>query len=118
MQIDAMTARFWEYLNGDWVKITLRPGQKLAWFTGGPTDEGFYSEYHTWEHTGTHIVSELSTSARDCDGPLETDSVYTCHIGNLDGLRHSRLPADVLGTPQWETVSRSQRDRFAEAMGY
>lgn len=35
-----MNIRFWEFINGDHVKLTLQPGQRLAWDQFERTDEG------------------------------------------------------------------------------
>ena len=54
-----MNARFWIWWNGDWVKITLRPGQSIAMRCGGATDEGFNVESSGYEHDGDRVTSWL-----------------------------------------------------------
>ena len=41
-------ARFWQWINGGPVKITLRPGQTITHYVGGSTDEGYERTWHKW----------------------------------------------------------------------
>ena len=62
------TARFWEWLNGGWVKISLRPGQKLTHFAYEDTDEGWSAASRTWENMNGYVEREYHCDSRDCDG--------------------------------------------------
>jgi len=115
MKEQQINARFWVYENGADVQITLRPGQRVQFVTGGPTDEGFSWTETTLRFDGHTVRRETYTSSSDCDGPHEHWFVTTCNLLDLrshtyDGAEHRY--------PLWETVSASQRDHFAEAMGY
>ena len=109
-------ARFWEYINGDYVKLTLRPGQSLSWSTGYRTEEGWHSEGAQWTHTGDGVSCQSGTDGVDCDGRLST---HCDSFVPLDKLRE-RPDAEGLGIlfPQWEKIDGGQRDYAAEAAGY
>lgn len=119
-------ARFWTWENGGWVKLTLKPGQTLRYCKGAPDEEGWWwfgqeFEYDTDECV---IVSRYSSAACDCDGPIERYSESECPLSDLQARPPE--PADPeWGTeeipvprPEWRKVSASQRDYYAEAMGY
>jgi len=112
-------ARFWEWLNGNPVKITLKPGQSLRWGQWRRTEEGYHQEslrwfYPDWLPTPC-IGLEMATDGRDCDGRLSTYTELTCDLEELmaNHNRHSGLDM-----PNWHRVSARQRDYQAEAAGY
>lgn len=121
-------ARFWVYINGGPVKLTLRPGQRLSWHRAWSHDEGWSSESHTWEYEDHFVIEYIENDGTDCDGRLTQVSSWLC---NVELLKSGHKPfcdewltaeerefyVDVV-YPQWERVSASQRDEFAEAMGY
>ncbi len=113
-------ARFWIWANG-WVKITLRPGQRLTHESGGPTDEGFSYTAETWTHEGDHVRSEWEVNASDCDGRLDRGGASCCP---LDKLRARDMHAEGfqenvgIFAPEWQDAGRYQRDYAAEAAGY
>ena len=118
-------ARFWYYIcphggRSGPVKITLKPSQTLGWYSGGPTDEGWSFVTEFWKHEGDYVENETIVDGRDCDGRLTR-----CHVcvAKIDEL--AVRPAVVttkddrsLRYPQWKQESASQRDAYAEAMGY
>lgn len=112
-------ARFWIwYSAGDcWVKLTLRPFQRLNIVSGGPNEEGYSHTVKSYEHEGDVVVSEKVTNASDCDGPLMTGGKWVCPIKELR-VDEERLLSDGVLRPKWRTVKRWQHDQFAEAMGY
>jgi hypothetical protein len=61
-------ARFLSYVNGDWVKITLKPEQQLTWRWYCRTEEGYAAGGSTWTHEGDHVREEQASDGRDCDG--------------------------------------------------
>lgn len=124
-------ARFWVYVNGGPVKITLRPGQQLSWSCGGPTDEGWSRESETWgydceDHVG-EVFRQWCHDGRDCDGRLTREGEDVCDLADLrrewpgglddmsqaerDGWRDVRWPA-------WRKAKSCQYDEYAEAAGY
>ena len=115
-------ARFWEYINEDYVKITLRPEQMLEWSISGPTDEGWAWEYHSWSHEGSCIKHECDTAARDCDGRFDQNTKSQTSVTKLVDHAAYQEPLDHVGNvimlPSWEPVTSSQRDYTAEAAGY
>lgn len=104
-----MNARFWIWHHEDWVKVTLKLGQKIELRYGSRTDEGFFCMVETYEHTGEGLVSTSTEWGRDCDGPYERR--YD-HYAAIRELKHNN------GRPKWQRTSSSQRDIYAEAMGY
>jgi hypothetical protein len=118
-----MNARFWDYCNGTWTKITLRPGQLRQWHEYHPTDEGFSATKRYWDYNeerGIVHFCEVS-KARDCDGLFER--VHEC-CARLDELAVKTPYTDPgeepkpFKVPHWTDLGGSQRDHSAEAMGY
>lgn len=105
-----MNARFQVFLNGQEVKITLRPGEATGWRTARMTEEGWESEDRYWHHQGDRVVSEIATDGVDCDGRLSSYYRCSCPV--------ERLRSGYEGFPDWEKEEAGQRDYFAEAMGY
>ena len=89
--------------------ITLKLGQSLSHYTGGPTDEGWSSHEVTWTYNAPReIAREYYSDGVDCDGRLSS-----CGENVWDGQELNEW-----GYPAWQDVSHSQRDYSAEAMGY
>lgn len=114
-------ARFWEWINGGWVKLTLRPEQMLEWYRWARHDEGWSSESIQWKHAMDRVVRESETDGTDCDGRLTQRTVTECLLERLTlctAHKSSEREWTPVGVPEWEQVEASQRDYFAEAMGY
>lgn len=107
-------ARFWVVLLDDPVKITLRPGQRLHWSTWSPDEEGWSSRLEEFEHAGDRVYWRSRTDGVDCDGRL---TQYWEGSATLENLAIVDLEQGLL-QPSWENEKSSQRDYFAEAMGY
>lgn len=114
-----MNARFWIYLNGGPVKLTLKPGQTLRWHTSGPTGEGWHAEGEEWFFDGCTLWKSWWSDGQDCDGRLQQYGVSTCPVDKLavrDLSEFSEFAGILL--PEWQGVDAGQRDEYAEAMGY
>lgn len=109
-------ARFWTWINGQTTKVTLRPGQSLSHYQWERTDEGWSSEFHSWEYTDNLIRRYCVSDGRDCDGRLTQEQVAECPVVDL-ASGYSDLEERVR-YPEWTEEGRSQRDEYAEAMGY
>lgn len=123
------TYRFWDYVNGDYCRLTIREGQTLRFGGGGPCDEGYSYTYCAYWIDGDWLYSTQETSARDCDGRSDTRATHRCHIGRLtrrmplqsdpDSIQAANgqvLPVRLPGA--WYTVRHDRRDYAAEAAGY
>ena len=112
-----MNARFWVYVNGGDVKLTLRPGRSLSWGRSWRHDEGWSSEdYAWWCKKGTEAVGRLySTDGTDCDGRMSTCTETRCRY---DKLQSYQVDDNPIRYPEWERLSQGQRDYQAEAAGY
>lgn len=117
-------ARFWEFLNGGWVKITLRPDQRVTVYSGGPCDEGYHWKRESWTHEGDHVAYRWATDSKDCDGRYQDDGKLCCALADLrarDAL-DPELPDATIAPhrwlPVWGRARRSFRDFTAEAAGY
>ncbi len=108
-----INARFWEWINDDWVKITLKPGQVLEWSQGYPTEEGWHRESRLWSHEGKQIRYYGQTDGVDCDGRLTNNYEFVAKINELD----TRVRGDYT-LPKWTEVASSQYDQFAQMAGY
>ena len=107
-------ARFWDYINGDHVKITLAPDCEHRHRRFAETEEGFCSEINVWEHSGDSVTRHCYTRSRDCDGLYEREYRDTCKLGEL----RARHIVDMPPMPQWTNEKESQRDHTAESMNY
>ena len=85
---------------GKHVVICLKKGQSFEVHTHHRTDEGYDSTYDVYHFDGRALTHGYGSHGCDCDGPLE---------------RHYTR---VNTSGQWEHISSSQRDHYAEAMGY
>lgn len=132
MKQNPPNARFWAWHRGSWVKITLRPGQSLHCFYSSRDEEGWSSELEEWNHEGDIIVRNWANDGRDCDGRLSHSGRDKCLLVNLRRIQAYHDPTagatgrlawlDERGRriyrPDWQKVSRMQRDYASEAMGY
>jgi hypothetical protein len=109
-----INARFWVWYGGDWVKLTLRPGDRREVTGGVSTDEGYSCMSEVYEHLGDRVRSELSQWGRDCDGRYEYSSDAECPITEL----RAREGHDGTPIPEWRQVFAGQRDYTAEMAGY
>jgi len=107
-------ARFWAYINGSNVKITIEPGRSLHRYVAYPHDEGWSSLYERWTHEGDKVVREIYTDGRDCDGRFQSSRTMHCMLDDLADIH------EISGEnyPAWTTDGSSQRDYAAESMGY
>jgi hypothetical protein len=112
----ATNARFWEYVNGDYVKVTLAPGQGLEWHASERTEEGWRSEYKRWVHDGERVLCDVVTAERDCDGRLDRSWEGCCFLTEL--LYQEAYGDESVMVPRWRELSRGQRDYEAEKAGY
>lgn len=126
-----MTARFWTFHNGDWVKLSLRPEQTLATYHYQRDEEGYSSQSVVWTHNGLGVFRETSTRGRDCDGvrsstfedycPMRRLAHVPCVDRTYDGAEtpeHDEKGAPMR-RPRWtESAPTRCYDQYAEAAGY
>ncbi len=125
------TARWWEWINDGWVKLTLKPDEVLEWHRGGLTDEGWTSEGLRWEYDADfgYIERSYSSDSQDCDGRHGYYSDTRAHISRLrwrepvitdkeeqDPDYDSRYGEVLL--PDWEKHTSRNYDQYAEMDGY
>jgi hypothetical protein len=115
------TARFWQWVNGDWVKLSLRAGESRTWSRFWHTQEGWSSEGARWTHSGDRVTRQSATDGTDCDGRHEWAGEDECP---LDQLAAYKIEAGGIfawvppGIPEWRVIGARHRDHFAEAAGY
>lgn len=112
-----MNARFWIFHNLDWVKITLRPGQKIEFCHFEHTDEGFASSADRYENCGDFLLHSWMHDGRDCDGRHSDSGERECRMDMLEADFTWDETVDVR-LPLWSKVESRQYDQFAEAAGY
>lgn len=114
MRQNPPNARFWIRYNCDWVKLTIQPGKSVQFGFSRPTEEGYHSESWRFDHDYNDVTRSIESNSSDCDGPLDTFTKYRAKIDELaDDMSMSGVRF-----PLWEKVNASQRDHFAERMGY
>jgi hypothetical protein len=115
------TARFWDWVGGSMVRISLQDGEVRRWSKGGTTDEGWSSEILEWRREGSVVYFESVIDGRDCDGRLCETSKYQC---SLDNLATREVKGEGLGLdgdyllPTWERVGGEVYDEYARMAGY
>lgn len=110
-----MNARFLAFINGDWVKITLKPEQELSWGWSYRTEEGYSAGEYTWTHEGDKIRRAVETDSRDCDGRHGESYEDVCSIGELQSLPSYSGES----VPNWKkSKERRIYDQYARMMGY
>ncbi len=115
------TARFWDWTDGCWVKLSIRPGAALHRTTGGPHEEGYSYTAEQWHHTGTGVRYERYTWGRDCDGRHESSAEAYCPLADLAAVllnSQDGLGTEAIRRPDWQPGESYQRDHTAEAAGY
>jgi hypothetical protein len=111
-------ARFWVFINGSHVKLTVKPDVILRWERYERTDEGYSFCGESWalSSDGLVVIRETFSDGRDCDGRLETghtaiastDPFTFRHCYQFEGMR-----------PDWKDDGPGwQRDEYAEAANY
>tara|TARA_R110000868_G_scaffold145660_2_gene365990 strand:- start:3053 stop:3430 length:378 start_codon:yes stop_codon:yes gene_type:complete len=109
-------ARFWTWVNNGPVKITLRPNQTLRHHSCCDTDEGWSADSEVWTLRDGVVERELVSDGVDCDGRLTQYHSDECPIQDLHD--HEAYEAEDYMVPDWNVVSASQYDQFAQAAGY
>jgi len=126
-QVAPINARFWTYWNGDFVKLTLKPGDAILLYVSGQTDEGYESEAKSYTHQGNEVTFLIDSSGRDCDGPSASHETLVCALAELHSgctppgqklHRSDCEPPETIIYPNWRLVDSYERDVFAERMGY
>jgi hypothetical protein len=112
-----MNARFWVFVNGNDVKLTLKPGQGLQWGKSWRHDEGWSSEDYYWRYPkdGGVIFRSHGTDGTDCDGRMSTIHESFCFP---EDLQAHFVDEDTPMLPKWERINSRQRDYQAERAGY
>ena len=113
--------RFLVFINGDDVKLTLRPGQTLHHYQGGPTEEGWSSYAESWYlSSDSQVLTRESVSdGVDCDGRLTRYSTdYADADPDTFHSGHDPYKTRPALFPYWKEGESSQRDQYAELAGY
>lgn len=98
------------------VKVTLQPGEVVAYRNTYDNGEGLTCEGAVIHHEGHQLKAVFFSMGSDCDGPHSSAFTAICPIENIASL----IDPDEQGLllPAWEPVSSEQRDAYAEAMNY
>jgi hypothetical protein len=112
---DIPRVRFWTFVNGGAVKLSLGKDESLAYWRGGPTDEGRLSVWTTWWFDGTDLHRRIERTETDCDGRVSNESHDTVPA---EEVTHHPIDGNDHPTPDWRNTYRQNRDYTAEAAGY
>jgi hypothetical protein len=113
-EYEGKTARFWVFVNGDAVKLSLRKGQTLSYSVGCSTDEGWERTTYVWEFDGQFVSEQYDWDGRDCDGRMSRSAEYVCHVEELPNGNET----ECAKYPLWKEAKSERRDFAAEAAGY
>lgn len=117
-------ARFWTWINGGWVKLTLKPGERNRWWFGQTDSEGWFREHYSWEYkphalADVRVVCTIDTESLDCDGRYDHHTEMECNIERIRGRKvECAESGETYYCPDWIKVGSSQRDYAAEKAGY
>jgi hypothetical protein len=112
-----MAIKIWTYWNDSPVKLAIDE-REIRLETGGAHEEGWSRESETFWREGDFIYRDCESEGRDCDGRSSSRTLLRCHVSQI-AMRGVPLDdARGLRFPEWEPVTRSQRDYNAEAAGY
>lgn len=96
--------------------VTLTEGaHPLVLSMSRPTEEGWEYEEHSFMYESGVIYRESASGGCDCDGRIDHYQSDCCPDTEVFG-RLSPNKKNIL--PAWRDVKRSQRDQYAEMMGY
>lgn len=113
------TARFWVYANSGWVRLALRDGDEISHCEHESHEEGFSTEWNTWERDGSAIVNTWSTADRCCDGNFSRDGAHESSTRELEAHASEEICGEMApARPVWTQLNSRQRDYSAEAAGY
>lgn len=110
-----INARFWEYVNGSLVKITMRPDQTMNWGERHSTDEGWHGTSKSWEYDGLTVYHTYVSEGRDCDGELSETLSFECA---LELLQSETWYDGETPKPRWEKLGHRVYDQYAQMMNY
>jgi len=76
MRTQPRNFRFWYPLNLDYVRITIKPGQRIHWHRFSRDEEGWSGESEVFElsEDGRSLINQFTSDGRDCDGRLTRGS--------------------------------------------
>jgi hypothetical protein len=112
-------ARFWMYINGSPVKITLEPGQQIEWYQAHPDEEGFSYRSELLYFNGAIVQRDSMSGGRDCDGRIDRCKRSECVIQNLKScLPYYGEEDESMLFPEWAEVGCSVYDENAQKAGY
>ena len=117
-------ARFWVYVNGGPVKLTLYPGQRLRHGAGRRATMRAGPQWtRTWEYQNGIVSRSWCNDGRDCDGRLTRYGQDQCPLDRLqerEPCAEGSLPGTFDGVlwPDWQETDAGQRDEYAELAGY
>lgn len=116
-------ARFWIRWDGDFVKLTLKPGDDVELHCSGSHEEGWWSCYEEYSYHDGVVTRTSIRDGRDCDGRLSDTCILECSVDRLNYLAPYRDEADYCPEPgaklpDWDEVRSRKRDYYAEAAGY
>jgi len=119
--------RFWEQINGDWVKLTIVPDQTIRHYRFTVTDEGWRSTEREYEYNSEDgiVSAHIVRDGRDCDGRLTyTWEGYFDPKGSTEPVfigwdsKGNEMFSSYMKKPEWIKTRAHQRDFTAEAAGY
>ena len=102
--------KIWVYHNDDYVKLTIKPNQRLSWGVASLTDEGWSSEEYVISSDKNGIITRTWVyDGQDCDGRYtRSGEDYLVCLDELNGITRAL----------WCEIDSSVYDQYAQMAGY
>lgn len=109
---------FHHFFNDGYVKIKLRPGQKINWnqSSWNGEDRSWRAESFEYDADEKRLVYDYSYGGRDCDGVSRAGGTMFADLGKLKEIPAYSYPGIL--KPDWKEEDEWNRDYSAEAANY
>lgn len=112
-----MNAKFFIFENDGFIKIKMRPKQRLSWDKYWPTEEGYGYRLLSYYFDEEFVEEENDSGGCDCDGKINHNNKHFCHLkSRMSGLTEN---GERVLVPDWKKKGHTRvYDKYAQMMGY
>lgn len=115
-----MSARFWIRYNGDFVKLTLKPGEEASFGYVEEHEEGYSGQHFTYSFDAFEVTRLTYYWGKDCDGCHSNTYEDYAPLAQLKDNQYIGTDGTPLSIyhPNWHSKEERIYDQYAEAAGY